>query len=290
MRVAIIGGSGKMGRWFARFLVKEGKEVVVTGRNQEKLLEVGRQLGVKVAASNVEAVKGSDAVLLSVPIDSFEEVVKQISPVINQGQTVVDITSIKEIPVGVMHRYIKRGVVLGMHPMFGPGARDVVNQNFVLTPTSEEEETLAQKIKAYMETREARVTLMTPKEHDEMVAVTLGLSHFIAIASADVLLSLDKSGKMEWVGGSTYKLLRVLIESVLSEDPELYASLQVNLPGITEIENLFQRSARTWAEIVASKDRQKFIDGMNTLKDKLNQLDPDFGKSYEKMYRIVEGL
>jgi len=95
---------------------------------------------------------------------------------------------------------------------------------------------------------------------------------------------------MEWVGGSTYKLLRVLIESVLSEDPELYASLQVNLPGIAEIEKLFQRSARTWAEIVASKDRQKFMDGMNVLKDKLNQLDPDFGKSYEKMYRIIEGL
>ncbi|MBA7575300.1 T-protein [subsurface metagenome] len=279
-----------MGRWFTRFLVKEGKEVVITGRNQKKLRETGRQLGVKVAASNVEAVKSADVVLLSVPVDSFEEVVKQISPGINPGQAVVDITSIKVFPVEVMHRYIKRGVMLGVHPMFGPGARDIANQNFVLTPTSEEEETLAQRIKAYLETREARVTLMTPKEHDEMVAVTLGLSHFIAIASADALLSLDKSGKMGWVGGSTYKLLRVLIESVLSEDPELYASLQVNLPGIAEIEKLFQKSARTWAEIVASKDKQKFMDGMNVLKDKLNQLDPDFGKSYEKMYRIVEGL
>ncbi|GAJ00954.1 unnamed protein product, partial [marine sediment metagenome] len=53
MKIAIIGGSGKMGRWFARFLVKEGKEVVITGRNQKKLRETGRQLGVKVAASNV---------------------------------------------------------------------------------------------------------------------------------------------------------------------------------------------------------------------------------------------
>ena len=39
MRVAIIGGSGKMGRWFADFLLKDGKEVVLTGRNQKKLLE-----------------------------------------------------------------------------------------------------------------------------------------------------------------------------------------------------------------------------------------------------------
>ncbi|GAI64600.1 unnamed protein product, partial [marine sediment metagenome] len=30
----------------------------------------------------------------------------------------------------------------------------------------------------------------------------------------------------------TYKVLLTLVESVLSEDPELYASLQMNLPNI----------------------------------------------------------
>ena len=44
MRVAIIGGSGKMGRWFANFLLKDGKEVVITGRNEGKLLEAQQEL------------------------------------------------------------------------------------------------------------------------------------------------------------------------------------------------------------------------------------------------------
>ena len=37
MKAAIIGGSGKMGQWLARHLLQEGIEVVITGRNQEKL-------------------------------------------------------------------------------------------------------------------------------------------------------------------------------------------------------------------------------------------------------------
>ena len=79
MKVAIIGGSGKMGRWFASFLLNEGKEVIITGRNEKKLLEAKEQLGVE-ATTNIEAVKTADVVLISVPIDNFEEVVKQLPP------------------------------------------------------------------------------------------------------------------------------------------------------------------------------------------------------------------
>ena len=290
MKVAIIGGSGGMGRWFARFLIKEGKEVVITGRNERKLLEAGGQLGVETATDNVEAVKNADAILLSVPIDNFEEVVEQICPDIRPGQVVVDITSIKMFSVEIMHKYIKRGLVLGMHPMFGPGAKDTVNQNFVLTPTNGEERALAQKIRDYLEARGAKVTLMTPKEHDEMMTVILGLAHFIAIVSADTLLGLGKLKQMEVIGGSTYKLLLLLVESVVSQDPEFYASLQMKLPSMAEVEKLFQKSAKIWADLVENKDRQKFVDRMNALKDRLNRADPDFGKGYEKVYKIVEGL
>ena len=37
MRVAIIGGSGKMGRWFAGFLSRDGKEVVINGDHRAEM-------------------------------------------------------------------------------------------------------------------------------------------------------------------------------------------------------------------------------------------------------------
>ena len=62
MKIAIIGGYGKMGRWFADFLLKDDKEVVIAGPNREKLLEVKRQLGVEITTDNAEAVEGADVV------------------------------------------------------------------------------------------------------------------------------------------------------------------------------------------------------------------------------------
>ena len=289
MKIAIIGGSGKMGRWFANFLLKDGKEVIITGRNQRKLLEAKQQLGV-VVASTVEAVKNADAVLLSVPIDNFEEVVEQLCPYTHSGQVIVDITSIKVFPVETMHKYIKTGLVLGAHPMFGPGAKSIVNQNFVLTPTNDEETALAQKISKYLEARGARATMMTPNEHDEMMAVILGLSHFIALVSADTLVSFDKLKQMEAIGGSTYKLLLTLAGSVVAEDPEFYASLQMSLPNLTEIERLFQRNSKAWADLVKVKNRREFVNRMNALKNRLEKDYPGFQKAYENMYKLIEGL
>ena len=289
MKIAIIGGSGKMGRWLANFLLKAGREVIITGRNQRKLLEAKQQLGVEVA-TNVEAVKRADVILLSVPIDNFEAVIKQICPYIRPEQIIIDITSIKVSPVEIMHKHIKRGVTLGVHPMFGPGARDITGQNFVLTPTNKNERALAQKVGDYLETRGARVTLMTPHQHDEMMSVILGLSHFIAIVSADTLLSLNKLKLMRAISGSTYKVWLTLVASVISENPEFCASLQMNLPDGGEVKKLFQRRLEAWADLVENKDRRKFIRKMNILRNKLEKDDPHLARAYENMYKLIEGL
>lgn len=289
MKVAIIGGSGKMGRWFARFLTTEGKEVTLIGRNKARLEEARRQLNVSVT-TNMEDVKQADAILISVPIDHFQETVKKLSPYTQPEQYILDITSVKVLPIEAMHRYIKRGQVLGTHPVFGPGARSPANQNFVLTPTSVPENRLALKVKSYLESRGARVQLMTPPEHDNMMAIILGLAHFIAIASADSLINFERLKEMEAIGGITYKVLLTLVESVISEDPALYASLQMNLPRLPEFQKRFQQSCQDWAELVKQKDRQQFIRKMKAIRQKLEANNPDFGKAYDNMYKIAEGL
>lgn len=289
MKVAIIGGSGKMGRWFARYLLAEGNEVVISGRTESKVMEARRELGVD-AASSVEAVKDADVILLSVPIETFEDIVVELAPHIQPGQAVVDVTSVKVMPVAAMHRHLKTKLVLGTHPLFGPGAQGVAGQNFVLTPTSNEERALADKVRNYLETRGARVSLMTPEEHDDKMAVILGLSHFIAIVAADTLLSSNKVAQPTALGGITYKVLLTLVESVISENPELYASIQMNLPGVPDVEALFQGKVAEWAEMVKSKDRGAFIRQMKTLKSRLEKDNPDFGKAYENMYRLASGL
>ena len=278
-----------MGKWFARFLLKEGKEVVLIGRNEAKLNKIGRELGAQTT-TNIEAVKQADVVLISVPIDHFEEVAISLSPYTHSEQIILDITSVKVLPVAAMHRHLKKGLILGTHPVFGPGARSVANHNFVLTPTNQQESALAEKVKGYLETRGAKVGLMSPQEHDETMAVVLGLAHFIAIVSADTLANLEHLKQMPQLSGITYKLLLTLVESVISEDPELYASLQMSLPNLPGVQELFQKSAKTWAELVKHKDKPEFARRMRALRSKLEQENPDFGKAYDNMYKIAEGL
>lgn len=279
-----------MGRWLANFLCQDGHQVIITGRNQTKLHEAGKQLDVETTTDNTEAVRQSHAVIISVPVDNFEEVVKQIAPHTRAEQIIVDITSIKALPVQIMHWHIKAGLVLGTHPMFGPGARGIAHHSFVLTPTNHEETALARKIKAYLEARKAKVALMSPEEHDDMMTVILGLSHFVALVSADTLLNIDKLPQMRAIGGSTFKLLLTLAEGVVSEEPEFYTSLQMHLPHAPKVERLFQERAKAWADLVANRDRERFLCNMNAMKHRLSQVDPEFGKAYENMYKLVEGL
>jgi prephenate dehydrogenase len=289
VKIAIIGGSGKMGRWFARFLLDEDREVVLIGRNRAKLEEAGRRLGTAVT-TDMEAIRDADVVLISVLVDHFEEAVEQIGHHTHSRQIILDVTSLKALPVEAMHRHIKEGWILGMHPVFGPGARGIANHNFVLTPTNQAESALAEKVKEYLEARKARVHLMTPQEHDDMMAVILGLAHYIAIVSADSLTDFNKRKEMEAIGGITYKVLLTLVESVISEDAEFYASLQMSLPGLPQIQQSFQKSCREWAELVEKKDRTGFARRMKAIRSKLETNNPDFGKAYDNMYKIAQGL
>ncbi len=278
-----------MGQWFARLLAQEGHEVLLVGRSEEKLRAVQQELDVDIT-TDVSRVGDANAIILSVPLDTFEAVVKQIAPHTHSGQNVVDFTSLKAEPVDIMHRHITSAVTLGTHPVFGPGAKSLVNQNFVLTPTNDGETALADKVRDYLEAKGARVSLMAPEEHDRMMTVILGLAHFIAIVSADTLLRMERFQEMKQIGGTTFRVLYTLVESVISEDPELYASLQMSFPDIGEIEGQFQQSVKTWADLVKSGDRQAFVDRMSALKDRLEETDPHFQKAYEDMYRITDGL
>jgi prephenate dehydrogenase len=288
-KVAIIGGTGKMGQWFARLLIGEDKSVTLIGRNKTKLEAAQKKLDVAVS-TDISDIKSADTVIISVPVDFFEETVKQMSSYTHADQLIFDVTSVKTLPVDLMHRYITSGQMLGTHPVFGPGARSLANQNFVLTPTTPQEANLAQKVKDFLAKREARVQIMTPVEHDSMMSVILGLAHFIAIVSADSLAGLEKLREMESIGGITYKVLWTLVESVISEDPELYASLQMNLPQLPDLQQQFLNNTAEWAEIVKNKDKDEFVRRMKTIRTQLEAKSADFGKAYDNMYKIAEGL
>jgi prephenate dehydrogenase len=288
MKIAIVGGAGKMGTWIGRFLKAENICVSLIDTDADKLATAMRELEVE-GSGDLRKAGESDAIIISVPITSFESTAKVLSPYLREGQTVIDVTSVKTMPVETMHRHFPRCLVLGAHPVFGPGATGLEGHNIVLTPTTTKEKALAEQAKNFLEERSARVQAMTPEEHDRLMAVVLGLAHYIAIVSGDTMLSLDNLAGMEMVSGVTFRVLMTMIVSVLGEDPSLYASIQTHLPDLPFLEGIFVARASEWAELVKQKDNAELIRRMTTLTQKLARMTPAPGSAYRNMYNIAEG-
>jgi prephenate dehydrogenase len=286
MRTAILG-AGKMGVWFAKFCKENGEQVILSDRKKEKLAKLGKELGVETA-DFVDAAEKADNVIICVSIDAFEEVVKKIAPSVREGQTVVDICSIKEKPVKIMHQYLRKALILGTHPVFGPGSRGVKNKAYILTPTNAEEEAFAGKYKKWLEKLGARVFIMSPKKHDELMSVVLGFPHFLGLVACDTLLEQADYPETKKVAGTTYQMLFTLAEATAMENPELFSSLQFSLPEMEKLENMLIEKAREWLNLIRQKDPEAVAAKMDDLKSKLMKASRDYEKSYEIMYKMLE--
>jgi len=286
VKTAILG-AGKMGVWFAKFCMENGEQVILADRNKEKLAILGKELEVETA-DFLDAVKKADNVMICVSISAFEDVVKKIAPSVREGQTVVDICSVKEQPVKIMHQHIKKGLVLGTHPVFGPGSKGVKHKAYILTPTNAEEQAFAEKYKTWLEKVGARVFIMSPKKHDALMSVVLGLPHFVGLVACDTLLEQAGFAETKEVAGTTYKMLLTLVEATALETPDLYASLQTSLPEMGKIEDSFIQKAEEWLSLVKRKDSAAIARKLELLKAKLVEADSDYEKSYETMYKMLE--
>jgi prephenate dehydrogenase len=288
MNICIIGGYGKMGLWLARRLQAEELSVTIAGRDIGRARQAADELGCR-ASETAEACSQSETVIFSVPIASFDEIVADAAPHIRPGALVLDVTSVKAMPVSVMHRHIRQAVVLGTHPMFGPGAQSAAGQRFVLTPTCRAEDEAAARLRRLLEERGGTVTLMTPAEHDELMSIVLGLSHFIALASAETLLSLGRLKECWPVAGTTYKMLLTMAQAVASEDAGFYSALQMSLPGLAGLEKTFIEKAAEWQDMVHKGRASDLARRMAGLKEHFAALDEaGLAQAYRNMYKATD--
>jgi prephenate dehydrogenase len=129
---------------------------------------------------------------------------------------------------------------------------------------------------------------MTPKKHDQIMSIVLGLPHFLGLVTCETLLEQKDFPETKQVAGTTYRMLFTLAEATALETPDLYADLQMNLPELGKIEDLYVAKAQQWLNLIKQKNPQAIVDRMEQLKAKLLKVDPDFAESYEAMYRMLE--
>jgi len=94
--IAVIGGSGNLGAALARRWAKSGRRVVIGSRDAAKAgaaaAKLAAELGVEVSgASNLDAARRADVVVVAVPFGSQLQVLEEIRPGV-AGKVVIDTT------------------------------------------------------------------------------------------------------------------------------------------------------------------------------------------------------
>jgi NADPH-dependent F420 reductase len=99
-KIAVVGGTGKLGGALARRLAKAGREVIVGSRSAENAQRFADEVGLGVKGlANPEAAAVGDIVILTVPYAAHEATLAEIAPHV-AGKIVVDTT----VPFSLPHR------------------------------------------------------------------------------------------------------------------------------------------------------------------------------------------
>ncbi|MCK4475352.1 MAG: prephenate dehydrogenase/arogenate dehydrogenase family protein [Methanophagales archaeon] len=275
MKVTIIGGAGGMGRWFAGFFKENGVEVWIVDKS-DKTEEIAKEMNVqflnadilKVTEGEVERkedVVDTDVLLVSVPIDITGRVIEHMGPKMHKGSLLMDITSVKKMPVGMMEKFTNEGVeILGTHPLFGPTTKSMQGQTIIFMPLRKGH--FYERIYEMFERNGARIEILTAEEHDEIMSVIQGLTHFILISFGITLKNLDfdveKSRKFM---SPMYEILMDFVGRLLHQDPHLYAMIQTNFE-MGKLHESFLTVANRLYELVSAGKVDEFIEEMREAK------------------------
>lgn len=99
--IAVIGGTGHLGKGIARRLAKAGHEVTIGSRAAEKAESIAAEMGHGVkGAANDDAAQGKDVVIVTVPYETQAATLKQIRDKV--GSAIVVDTTVPLVPPKVM--------------------------------------------------------------------------------------------------------------------------------------------------------------------------------------------
>src|SRR5690554_4993534 len=204
-RVAVIG-LGLIGGSLASAIRSHNLARVVVGFDQKpEDAALGVDLGVidQAATTLEQAVRGSDLVVLAVPVRATRVVLEQIRPWLASDAVLTDVGSTKSsfvADVKAVFGKLSPRVIPG-HPIAGSEKSGIraanpdlfANHKVILTPADDADAAALSGLTALWEGTGATVLTMSVAYHDEVLAATSHLPHLIAFSLVDTLAGEDEN-------------------------------------------------------------------------------------------------
>jgi prephenate dehydrogenase len=198
----VVVGVGLIGGSFALALKAGGGvgRVVGVGRSRANL---GQALAMgaidEVADDLTAAVEGADFVLVTTPVGAMLDVFARIAPKLAPGAVVTDGGSTKQTVVAAARAALgaRIGQFVPAHPIAGSDASGAgaatatlfQDREVILTALPETAPEAAARVRSAWQACGARVTEMTPRDHDAVLAAVSHLPHLLSYALVHELAS-----------------------------------------------------------------------------------------------------
>ena len=153
----------------------------------------------------------------------------------------VDVCSVKVYPAQWMKKSLPETVsILATHPIFGPdsAADSLKDRKIFLSPVRIKKKQY-QKIKTYLASKELVLIESTPEDHDEQIAISLALTHFIGRSLSEFGasdLNIDSEG---------YKRLLHILDVVEHDTWQLFYDMHQYNPYAKEKRAAFMQAMQT---------------------------------------------
>jgi prephenate dehydrogenase len=281
MRVAVIGGAGRMGTWLLNHFSNQGATLIASDPNVSELKELATELDIELTVDNTEAVSDVDFVIISVPIGLIDAVVREVVPSMKENAVLCEISSIKTGALNTFRSVSDYPIrTLSIHPLFGQGAQ-TLRKRIALIPITSEEEELG-IVKSLFP--ESEIIVVDAEEHDRTMALTISLPYFVNLIVASVLRDEDMSS-LQRLGGTTFEVQLMLTASVMSNSCALHLDMHKENEYVFDILKKFEDRIRIGLASL-SEEIDDFGEFYSRVKDALGR-SVNLTEKYEEMYHVL---
>ena len=218
-RKILIVGLGLMGGSYARALKRLGFTVTAIDRNPEAIEYALKERIIKEGSSgdgDEKLIREADAIVSCLYPAVFPDWVREHQHLFKPGLMMTDVTGVKGCVVYEIQSILREDAeFIAAHPMAGRERSGVEfsddrifrDANYIIVPT---EKNTAEGIRWCGRLGQllgcGRITVLSPEEHDEMIAFVSQLTHCIAVS---LMTCSDNTHLVDYTGDSFRDLTRI---------------------------------------------------------------------------------
>ena len=206
-----IVGLGRFGQCWAKLLLPFGSVIAHDASLASSPIE-------NVTLGSLEEVARAEIVFLLVPISSFQECCQKIAKHVTPSTLLVDACSVKMLPLQIMRETFAKGQpLMATHPLLGPDSirKSEGASGHKIVICTEIKNDLAQKMSEVFQKIGLEIIFLSAEEHDEQMARTQALAHFIGRTPM-------LSGQKQFFSTPSFQFLQNMASMVTQDKEELF--------------------------------------------------------------------